>query len=330
MTINKTQFRRLVELDRLIRSRKYPNCLTLASEWEVSQKTIQRDIDYLRDFFSAPIAYDRTHKGYYYEDETWFLPALPLNEGELIALLLAVGEARQYEGSPIAYRLQDLIGKLSNLLPDRISVAPELVYSRFSFRGPPAKPVDADTWKKVVRGLLGQRILTFKYRAFEAERAREWTLWPLHLANLQGEWYLFGIYEEGGDPLQFALPRMSAVEVLTERFPWPEDFDPDKLLAGAFSRFAAAGKEHTVRLLFDADVAGWVSERSWHPDQKVKRRADGRIELSFKAKGLYEVERWVLSWGDSVEVMAPSELNDAVQETIQAMAARIARDKCSP
>ncbi len=322
MKRGKTQFHRLTELDRRIRARAYPNCQTFANEWEVSQKTVQRDIDFLRDSLNAPITYDRAHKGYYYEDESWFLPALALNEGELIALLLAVGETGQYEGTPIAHRLQDLVGKLSALLPDKISVAPELLYSRFSFKGPPAKPVEPDTWKTVVRGLLGQRVLKFQYRAFEARQDRAWTLWPLHLANLQGEWYLFGICEEGGDALQFALPRMNAVQLLSDRFPWPEDFDPERLLAGAFSRFAAAGKEHAVQLLFDAAVAGWVTERFWHPGQKVKRRTDGRIEMSFKAKGLYEVQRWVLSWGSSVEVLAPRELQDAVRAEIRSMAAR--------
>ena len=50
MKRSKTQFKRLTELTDRIRDGREPvNCLILATEWEVSQKTVQRDIDYLRD-----------------------------------------------------------------------------------------------------------------------------------------------------------------------------------------------------------------------------------------------------------------------------------------
>ena len=64
------------ELDRKIRDGGYPNCLTFAEVWGVSQKTVQRDIDFLRDQCGAPLAYDRDRKGFYYEDKSWWLPSV--------------------------------------------------------------------------------------------------------------------------------------------------------------------------------------------------------------------------------------------------------------
>ena len=89
MERNKSQFSRLMELDRQIRAGKYPNCLTFSKAWEVSQKTIQRDIDYLKFQLDAPLAYNRVEKGFYYTDLNWFLPSVSLSEGELFALLVA-------------------------------------------------------------------------------------------------------------------------------------------------------------------------------------------------------------------------------------------------
>ena len=51
----KPQYRRLLFIDRKVRDGSYPNCPSLAREWEVSVKTIQRDIDYLRDELGAPL-----------------------------------------------------------------------------------------------------------------------------------------------------------------------------------------------------------------------------------------------------------------------------------
>ena len=38
-----------------------PNCQQLSVRYEVSYKTIGRDIDLMRDFFDYPIEYDRQH-----------------------------------------------------------------------------------------------------------------------------------------------------------------------------------------------------------------------------------------------------------------------------
>ena len=54
MTRTKSQFSRILALDQQLRDGKHPNCLSFAGEWEVSQKTVQRDIDFLRDQLGAP------------------------------------------------------------------------------------------------------------------------------------------------------------------------------------------------------------------------------------------------------------------------------------
>ena len=73
MKRNKTQLHRLFALDSLIRDGKYPNALTFAMDWEVSQKTVQRDIEFWRDRAGAPLEYDRVRKGYYYT-QPWDVP----------------------------------------------------------------------------------------------------------------------------------------------------------------------------------------------------------------------------------------------------------------
>jgi proteasome accessory factor B len=99
----------------------------------------------------------------------------------------------------------------------------------------------------------------------------------------------------------------------------PADFDPEKLLSGTFGRYVGDGKTQTVRLLFPKDVASWVTEREWHPSQLIKTRRTGEIELSFPATGMFEVMRWVLSWGRNVKVLAPPELVRMVGDEIKEM-----------
>jgi len=316
MKRNKPQFWRLVELDRQIREGKHPNCLTFSKKWEVAQKTVQRDIDYLKFSLDAPIEYDRLKKGYYYADKSWFLPSLNMSEGDLLVLLVACRALEQYRGTPVAGKLEQIFNKIAELIPDRISVKPELVFSRFSFTSPPAKPIDEKIWVQVVRGLLTQRKVKMTYQSFESTAAKAWLFSPYHIANLQGEWYVFGTTESGDKVIQLSLARIITAEITEKPFTIPEDFNPKPLLAGAFGRFTSSDKPKTVRLLFDKEIAAWVLERQWHPRQKIVRRKNGDIELSFPAAGLYEVFRWVLAWGHQVKVLEPVNLKNMVANEV--------------
>ncbi|MCE9612809.1 MAG: WYL domain-containing protein [Lentisphaerae bacterium] len=319
MERSKSQFSRLMELDRRIRAGEYPNCLTFARKWEVSQKTVQRDVDFLRDQLDAPVVYDKAKKGFCYTNRNWFLPSLSLGEGDLFDLLVASRALDQYRGTPVAKQLGRIFARLSELMPEQVTVRPELVYSQFSFTSPPARPVDEAIWVSVVRGLQYRLKLRMRYRTIRAPESRERELSPFHIANLQGDWYVFGWDSLRESVRQFAMSRIQSCTVTTTPFDVPVDFDPQKLLAHTFSRFSMGPTNHKVKLLFDAEVAESVLDRQWHADQQLRIRKDGRIQITFHLAGLWEVYRWVLAWGRHVRVLAPAELQGMVAREIRAM-----------
>ena len=46
----------------------FPNCRKISDELEVSSKTIQRDIDFMRDRLGLPIEYDPLRFGFHYTE----------------------------------------------------------------------------------------------------------------------------------------------------------------------------------------------------------------------------------------------------------------------
>jgi predicted DNA-binding transcriptional regulator YafY len=315
---SKGQFARLMELDRRIRAGKYPNCLSFSVDWEVSQKTVQRDIDYLRDQLGAPLEYDRVKQGFYYTEPNWFLPALSLSEGDMLALLIGSQALDAYRGSPAASHLSGIFQRLAAMLPQGITIEPEMLFNRFSVTAPPSRIVDPGIWRSVVRGLCHHLKLEITYNRIDQDKGSRMGIYPYHLANLQGEWYLFAKCDGDGVVRQLALSRIKKAEVTDIPYQMPADFDVRKVTGGSFAR-ATVGKTYTVKLLFSGGSANWVTERQWHPEQKLNRRKDGKTELQFPARGLYEVMRWVLAWGRDVEVLSPAELKRTVAEEVEAM-----------
>ena len=312
MNRSKTQTERLLDLDRQLRNKAYPNCTSFAAQWEVSTKTARRDIDFLRDRMGAPLEYDALRRGYYYTEPTFMLPAVQMNEGELAALLMGSRVLQQFHGSPMADKLTAVFNKLSALLPDNITIRPEELFTQFSFTAPPTMPVSSDVWKKVVQGLENGRMLEIRYRNWKGEATRRVT--PVHLANLHGDWYLFVQFENYENFRQIALSRIQNIKLLRKAVQIKGRFDAEKELLDTFSKFAGDNDPFRVTIQFSAEVAGSILERQWHPKQEVKQLKDGRVEISFDAKGDVEVKRWILAFGPHAKVKSPKWLKERIIE----------------
>jgi len=316
VNLYRSQFRRLAELDREIRAGRYPNCFSFAKQWEVSRRTIARDIEFLKEK-GAPLEYDGTRNGYCYTDRSWQMPMLDLTEAELLQLLLAGRMASRYRGTPLAKTLSGLFEKIAATLPDRVSIDPAFVGEQFSFHGLPAREISEKVWTDVVRALRGCRVLRIVYAPVGAEEAETRDVEPIHMACIADEWYLVAHCRERDAMRHFSIARIRSAKATAEAFE-PPDFDPEEYFSNRFGRFIGKpGETYNVVVRFTKSAAPWVLERTWHPKQKVKRHRDGSLTLSFPAPALYEVKRWVLSWGAEAEVVGPKSLvQEIVQETL--------------
>jgi predicted DNA-binding transcriptional regulator YafY len=317
MKRSKTQAERLLALDKQIRGNEYPNCTTFAAEWEVTTKTVQRDIEFMKDRMGAPIEYDALKRGFYYTEPTFMLPAVQMNEGELAALLMGSKALEQFQGTPMAEKLTAVFEKLSAFLPDNITVRPEEMFSQFSFISPPAMPISPKVWNTVVQALENRQLIEIQYRNWSGEKTSR--VAPVHLANLQGDWYLFVQYEGFENFRQLALARIQSVKLLNKKADIIGSFDPKKELANTFSRFAGENEAFQVTVQFDAEIAASVQERQWHPKQKVKNLKNGGVEISFEAKGDIEIKRWVMAYGRYAKVKSPKWLKDEIADEVKAM-----------
>jgi predicted DNA-binding transcriptional regulator YafY len=57
---------RMQRLHELLSANRFPNCRKMAVEFEVSTKTIQRDLNFMRDRLRLPLEYDRIRYGFRY------------------------------------------------------------------------------------------------------------------------------------------------------------------------------------------------------------------------------------------------------------------------
>ncbi|MEN8141367.1 MAG: WYL domain-containing transcriptional regulator [Thermodesulfobacteriota bacterium] len=319
----KPQHSRLLFIDRKIGEGSFPNCSSLAAEWEVSRKTIQRDIDYMRDMLDAPIDYVAAKRGFHYSEANFQLPALALKESDLFAIYLAEEILSQYQGTPVYDTLAQIFAKIEDSLPAKVDANCQQEQALFSFLSSPLTTIDPVVWRDVFLGLRERRQLSFTYHNPGQPAASRRHLDPYHAVRFEGDWYVIGYCHKRQEVRTFSLARINEVQVTTSSFPPPSDFNFHKL---AKSRFGLHwGQEETrVVVRFQAGSASYIRERNWHPSQEIKEHGDGSITLSLTVGHLLELKKWLLSWGSQAQVLKPSSLAEEIADEARAMLAAAA------
>lgn len=301
-----------------LKAGRLPNCRKIAEELEVSPKTIQRDIDFMRYRLALPIEYDPLRFGFYYTEAVTSFPTIDVSEGEIAALFVAQKALTQYQGTPFERPLRSAFRKITDGLKDRVSFSWSDLDNVISFHSAGASVADLELFETVSQAVLRSVELEFEYRKLESKRYEARRVRPFHIASLENQWYLFGEDLERRQLRTFALPRMRNARATTVRFRKPADFSISKVLSGSFGVFSGKAKQR-IRLQFDAFAGRLVGERTWHESQRIRTARDGSVTLELQLGGLEEIERWVLSWGAHVRVLAPQELVDSVRSASEAI-----------
>jgi predicted DNA-binding transcriptional regulator YafY len=313
----KPQHARLLFIDREISRGRYPNCRQLADEYEVSGKTIQRDLDYMRYQLDAPVAYSAEHRGYYYTEPNYKLPAISIKESDLFAIYLAEKLLGQYEGTPLYNNLSSVFRKIEDSLPDKISLDAGGDHSRFTVFPSFNTILKPGIWETVTKAIRLLRKIEIQYQTPGAElTVRE--LDPYHGVRFEGDWYVVAYCHLRKAIRTFSLARIASVKMTSGTFTIPSDFNFHKLVGSHFG-VHWSNQEFDVKIHFAKSVTGYIKERKWHPTQKIYDNPDGSVVLSLTVNHLLELKRWILSWGSMAKVLEPASLVGEIQKTIAEM-----------
>jgi predicted DNA-binding transcriptional regulator YafY len=310
----------MMRLHARLQDEAYPNCRTMAAELEVSPKTVQRDIDFMRDQMGLPIEYDALRNGFHYTERVTGFPAIEVSEGEVVALFVAQKALGLYQGTAFEHQLAAAFRKLTDSLRDQISFSWTEMDDAISFRSVGTTAPDLESFQEVSRAVLRSRELVFDYRKLRGAGYERRRLRPYHLGCVKNQWYAIGFDMEREEMRTFALPRMRKVKMTATRFERPVDFTISAHLRQSFGVIPGEGKPFTVQLRFDAWAGRMVMERQWHGSQRITELPSGEVELAMELGSIDEIKRWCLSWGAHVKVLAPEELVESVRTTAAAVA----------
>ncbi|VAW80933.1 hypothetical protein MNBD_GAMMA14-745 [hydrothermal vent metagenome] len=318
------KFNRLFELHRIFSQRRRPVSLrVIGEEMDCSESTARRLVHALRDEMNAPLAYDRTHNGWCYDDSPgrrFELPGLWFTPEELYALMVSWHLLSELQPGLASRYIEPARDKIAHILEQQ-GGAGEDIGRRIRILQMAARPTDLKLFQHLSRALFERQRISVLYHGRERDKITERNVSPQRLVYYRSNWYLDAWCHLRKDLRSFSLDRLHLVDTLEQTARECSDNSLDKHFAQAYGIFGGE-PENTAVLRFTPDAARWVADEQWHPDQQGKVLKDGGFELRIPYGDPTELIMDILKYGPDVEVLKPKKLRDVVAVRLNDAAAR--------
>jgi proteasome accessory factor B len=318
-SVSRPPMARMMRIHDLIQRGTHPNCTTLAAELEVSDKTVMRDIEFMRDRLQLPIAYNALHRGFAYTGEVNHFPRITVTEGELVALLVAQKALEPYKGTDFEKPLRSALQKMSSGLHESGQFSIQDLQSAISFRPVGLALQELRTFDTLAQAVSTSHVVEFDYFKLKGKKSERRRIEPYHLGCIDNQWYLIGHDLVRAKTRTFALTRLSNPKILKQFFRRPDSFSIEGMMASSFSAFETPKPERVV-IRLDPFAARLAAERVWHPSQRLKPAPGGGAVLTLEVGLAPDLENWILGWGSHAKVLEPAALCERIASIARAMA----------
>ncbi|HEY3835107.1 MAG TPA: YafY family protein [Bryobacteraceae bacterium] len=303
LEVNRTD--RLVALVMQLQSRRVTTAAYLAEYFEVTERTIYRDLAALGEagvpiLGEAGVGYSLM-RGYH-------LPPVIFSPDEALALLTGGLLAERMTDDTTRTAIRSALGKITAVLPAELQRRVQRLREsmQVSGRKPGAGPVPLS---RLQMALADARVVQLRYRALGQDEITSREVEPLGLVFYLDQWHLIGWCRLRQDVRDFRVDRIDAVEVGHEPAPPRHDFD----LASYVGRSWMPEPRETAEIEVHPRLVETV-RRYWGPAILEEGPSGQGVRMLFThaPQETGHVARWVLGLGALIRVLGPEALRDEV------------------
>ncbi|MBF4692240.1 helix-turn-helix transcriptional regulator [Fusibacter ferrireducens] len=294
---------RLIDMWLYINRKKIFTAQELADEFNVSLRTIQRDLLELTEM-GVPFYSEVGRNGGYTMLHGEMLPPISFTEEETASIIFTYESLKQYQDIPYEAEIDSVINKLisqvSKPLQEKLSSIQKYISMKIPYR------VEKSPFlKSIFRAAIAKQIIFFSYDSLESKKDKKAI--PLGIYSENGYWY-FPAYDLNHERINlFRVDRVFSLKVgnagsvkLPTMAQWMEQ--RDTILPEDSCQLVLRISQKAVRdfsnSFFDFSKIVWNSKNTGILYQRVSKR-----ELSYIAS-------LIATFGSDAEIIEPQDLKD--------------------
>lgn len=280
----------------------------IAHRFEVSRRTIQRDIDSLCEM-GIPIAADLGVSGGYSLPPDYSLPPLALTLHEALLLRLALSSVSQLSETPFKQERESLLAKVQTLLPRREREDLDQLTQTLSL-DVPSQPYPTPFLDHLLESARAKQWVAVTYRS-EKEISQQ-TLLPMHVRTEAGLWYCEAYSSERKATRVYRVDRFLEVKVA----PSPPQLErPASPIAHVHPSFPEVCIHLTARGVLRLEREPYLAARI-----QPQGNGEGLLGVRLRQEEYDWLVRILLTLGTNAKVLAPEALRIRVQQEAQEIA----------
>ena len=282
-----------------LQSKKRVHSKELAAAFEVSERTIFRDIAALSEL-GVPIT---TEWGEGYSLlEGFYLPPLIFTPDEASSLFLGGRMLSRQAAGKLAEASHQALVKLEAVLPKEAKKQVEELSETIRFMLPERRfNLDDHRLIKLRQAIKYQQVIKITYHSYTRDEVTQRQVEPHELIYAGDTWYVRGHCRFRQDTREFRLDRIDQLNILDETFIRhnPQETSRDY---------------EVVQLRFAAEDRRWVDEYQNYAFQGEESLPDGSVMMTYHPNRALEMKPWLLMWGARVNILSPLSLRTAIRE----------------
>lgn len=250
--------------------------------------------------------YDGKKRIYRYQDPSFSIMHLPLSAAIMEEFKSSVEVLSQFEGMPQFDWLQESLAKM-NMEVNRHESPIISFDSNPYLKG-------AEHLAALYHAIKNKTVLNITYQDFMATEPYPVTLHPYHLKQYNNRWFLFGLNEINQIPTwNLAIDRIvnvtesSATYIDNTTIDWNDYFED---IIGVTKPPDCEPTDITLH--FYGITGKYVENKPIHGSQKSRWLDTDTMEVRLCIIPNYELERLILSYGESVKVVGPEKLRNFI------------------
>lgn len=287
----------------------------LANEFNVSERTIQRDLALLTDFVdcqsavSGEIVYDNKEHARYFKGKTAF------SKKDILVISKILLENRALNKDENNKLLDNLLDLLSET--DKKEIEPLIASERLNYMPITDQQYRIEKIWKLSEAIRQEKVLDIIYKSPYSESSKCQTIFPLSLYYDAHYFYIVAYNMKHEKNITLRIDRIRHWEESSVKKPllsYGKKFRDGDIRHQHVDAFLGQLITVHIEFSYDPDIV-----RDQFPDAKILSRLDGKTVLSFTSQNTSGLKRWLLSQGDGLIVLKPESLVQEMKTFIQKM-----------